>query len=169
MWRKKAKTPRDYFDEYSKLFLSYTDQQLVDAFNGQVQLLAWNIARSAYLWALQNSFDVRGIDYSIIGNPSNVSYANYVHLIGMKLYLVKDLPVSELQTLLDEWARLCRPGIVKDKPQVVKVYEVDQFNSHPSLHVRSAIPGYGIQMSLPIRDVMNCIIKHRKTETHGNK
>jgi hypothetical protein len=63
--------------------------ELIEAFNKQVGVNAWVLARGAYLFALRDEFESRGIDCSVIGDKRNVCTAKRVKLDGKRLTLEK--------------------------------------------------------------------------------
>ena len=152
LYKIKNREPQ-YCDQYRKELDSFSEEELVDAFNEKVSSAMRNEGHIEYLKVVRDSLANLGIDVSAIGD---VSEMNYIHLLDKEVKRVKDLPLNEIQKILDQWARLCRPGIVKDKPQVAEVYP------RGSLRVRSGIPGYGIQMELPIKDMIMGIIEWKR-------
>lgn len=150
-WKaEKVKTSCNFRDEYYKSFERLSDQEIVQRFNGQVQVPAWNVARSGYLWALRDSLESRKIDYSSCGNKKSMSYRNCVVLKSKKLYRVVDLPIEEIQKLLETWAERSRPGILIDLPLV---YDINRNNDE--IRVRSGVPGFGIRMNLKIKELIS--------------
>jgi hypothetical protein len=81
---------------YSKRLSAYSDEELVERFNGQVGVTVWVGARGRYLHALRLEFDRRGIDYSCV-DKGGLSLRRKVKLVGKKLKIApgqKKLPAK---------------------------------------------------------------------------
>ncbi len=65
-----------------------SDTELVQKFNREVGITGWTSTRSAYLAALRNSFEKRGIDYSAVGDGNALSLKQQVVLNNMKLEII---------------------------------------------------------------------------------
>jgi hypothetical protein len=72
----------NYFTEFQKLFEEYSDDQLIEAFNGQVYNSGSGSARMSYLSAIRDAFNRRGYDYSAIGDEKSMSYMHLVKLVN---------------------------------------------------------------------------------------
>ena len=73
-------TWKEYYIEFKSRLESYSDDELIQVFNGQVRIRAFGIARSAHLKAIRDEFDQREFDYSAIGDDTMMSYAHKVQL-----------------------------------------------------------------------------------------
>jgi len=78
----------EYYQYFKKDLVKLTNDELVNRFNREVGIRAFGIARQGYLWALEEEFDKRKIDYSNIGNNKSISYKYVVFLKGKKLYCI---------------------------------------------------------------------------------
>ena len=68
-------------------FKQKSDEELVKNFNKEVGICAPVTARFAYLFAIRDELEGRGIDCSIIGDKRSVCSVNRVRLGGKKLVL----------------------------------------------------------------------------------
>jgi hypothetical protein len=59
---------------------SWTDQELVSAFNRETSIIAWTTSRQVHLLALFKSFQKRGIDTQVIETPSGFSFKRKVEM-----------------------------------------------------------------------------------------
>ena len=75
-----SKTPDKEWD-----FSEYSDEQLVERFNGDVGKPGWVAARGRFHHALFSEFRKRGIDFSCIQSGDSISLARKVRLVGKKL------------------------------------------------------------------------------------
>lgn len=57
-----------------------SEEELVEAFNHEVGNPGWVSARGEYLFALQEEFGKREIDFSAIGDKTRMSVANKIGL-----------------------------------------------------------------------------------------
>lgn len=76
----------ELFEEYFSKFDSFSDKEIVEAFNGQVGNQGSGTAKMSYLRAIKSQFEKRNFDFSEVGNNQKMSYRNKVHLKGKKLY-----------------------------------------------------------------------------------
>jgi hypothetical protein len=72
---------RDLYEEFRDRFRASTDQELIDAFNREVDKAGWVSARGAYLAALQDEFTARGFDFSAIGSQRALSLRRKIRLV----------------------------------------------------------------------------------------
>jgi hypothetical protein len=79
------KTPTDFFEVFKQRFSTYSNQELVNAFNEEVGNPGWVGARGAYLSALHREFKIRNIDYSEIGDDEGLSLRHKVYLKDNRL------------------------------------------------------------------------------------
>lgn len=75
-------------EEFRNSLREMSDQELA-AFNREVGNRGWTSSRGAYLAALQDEFDRRGIDYSAIGDKNGISFANKIRLAKKKVVIEK--------------------------------------------------------------------------------
>ena len=68
----------DYFNVFTERLSSYTDLEIIAAFNREVENPGWNSARAAYLAAIRKHFDLREIDITAIENNNSISYAKKI-------------------------------------------------------------------------------------------
>lgn len=76
------KTPHDYYTDFESRFGSFSNQQLIDAFNMEVGNMGWGNARAQFLAALHNELHKRQLDYSAIGDIESISFKEKVELLG---------------------------------------------------------------------------------------
>ena len=76
---------RDFYEEFRTKFIGLSNKDLIQAFNREVGNPGWTSARAAYLTALHQEFEDRGLDYSLIGNKTKLSFAKRVKLVGNKI------------------------------------------------------------------------------------
>lgn len=74
------KYQNDYFREYIERFSTYSDLEIVAAFNGQVGNGGWGTARAAYLSAIRHELDRRHINRDDVSTENSTSYAERVSL-----------------------------------------------------------------------------------------
>jgi hypothetical protein len=77
--------PQKNYKEYKERFSDMSDEQLIDAFNREVNNIGWTSSRAFYLVALQEEFENRNYDYSEIGDKEGLSLKNKIKLIGKKV------------------------------------------------------------------------------------
>ena len=70
----------DYFREYLERFSTYTDLEIVAAFNRQTGNGGWGTARAAYLTAIRHELDRRNINSDDVSGENSISYAERVSL-----------------------------------------------------------------------------------------
>lgn len=70
----------DYFREYTERFLTFSDLEIVAAFNGQVDNGGWGTARAAYLTAIRHELDRRNINRDDVSTENSISFAERVSL-----------------------------------------------------------------------------------------
>lgn len=70
----------DYFREYIERFSTYTDLEIVAAFNSQVGNRGWCTAKSGFLSAIRYELDRRNINRDDVSTENSTSYAERVSL-----------------------------------------------------------------------------------------
>jgi len=83
-----TKSQKELFDEYNQRMDSSSDEDVVEAFNGQVGNQGSGMAKMAYLSALRAQLTKRKIDFSAVGNSESMSYAYKVILKGKKIFIL---------------------------------------------------------------------------------
>lgn len=75
------------YSKFQKRFKAMSDEELVEAFNGDVGKPVWITARAQFHSALRGEFDNRGFDYSSIGSIEKGSFdiGHKIELIGKKI------------------------------------------------------------------------------------
>ena len=87
---KNKNVPQELFEEFNLRFDSYSDEEMVKAFNGQVGNQGSGTAKMSFLRAIRSQMIKRKIDFSEIGDEKSMSYANKVVLKGKKLHTIDD-------------------------------------------------------------------------------
>lgn len=77
----------EYYNEFKARQEKYSDKELIEAFNGQVNINAWGTARASYLSAIHKEFDDRNFDYSSIGDESSLSFKNKISIQGKTIFI----------------------------------------------------------------------------------
>lgn len=78
------------YKEYKERFGIMSDDELVNAFNSEVGNAGWTSARSAYLAALHEEFELRGYDFSKIGNKEELSFRHKIKIVNKKVIVVDE-------------------------------------------------------------------------------
>lgn len=81
------KSGKELFEEYMEQMDSYSDAELVEAFNRQVGNPGWGSARASYGSAIRAQLNKRNIDYSEVGDDKSISYKSKVILKDKKLHI----------------------------------------------------------------------------------
>jgi hypothetical protein len=79
------KTGNEYFVEFREQLESYTDDELIDRFNDEVNNGGSGTARFSFLAALHHEFIRRGFDYSEIGDANSISFKHKVTLENKRI------------------------------------------------------------------------------------
>lgn len=66
------KTAQGFYEEFLARFKTFTDPELIDAFNDEVGKQGWVSARGSYLAALHDDFMHRGFDFSAVGDMNSL-------------------------------------------------------------------------------------------------
>ena len=74
--------PNLRYEQFKQRMENYSDEELVEAFNGQVGNPGSGSAKVDFLSAIHDEFKERGYDYSAIGNEEALSFARKVKLVG---------------------------------------------------------------------------------------
>ena len=78
-------TWEEYHIEFMKSLENESDLELVHHFNKSTGIRAFGVARSAYLSALRKQFEIRGFDFSMIGDDFGWSFKRKIRLYKGKL------------------------------------------------------------------------------------
>ena len=92
---------KDFKTEFKMRFEANSDQELVNAFNSQVENHGSGSAKMAFLSALREELNKRSIDFSSVGDERSMSYANCVVLKGKKMCLLDELTFEEVAKIAD--------------------------------------------------------------------
>ena len=103
-------------NEYRERFKAMSEEELIEAFNGDVGNPGWVSARALFHYALREEFDNRGIDYLDIGNKNSFSWKNKIKLIGKKIIKLNMDDLNE--TKQEEWEITFIPTLPKRKKAV---------------------------------------------------
>lgn len=71
---------KNLVEEFRVRFSEMSLEQVVDAFNLEVGKMGWGNARASYLGALHEALELRGVDYSAIGDAKSLSFRERVAL-----------------------------------------------------------------------------------------
>ena len=69
-----------YYQDFRQRFSQMSEEELIEAFNREVGNPGWVSVRGEYLFALQEEFARREIDFSAIGDETRMSLANKIGL-----------------------------------------------------------------------------------------
>lgn len=69
-----------YSEEFTARFNTYSDNEIISAFNCEVGKQGWGTARAAFLCSIHDEFDRRNFDYSSIGSKEYLSFKNPIRL-----------------------------------------------------------------------------------------
>jgi hypothetical protein len=76
-----------YFKEYQDRLNGFSDEQLISAFNIEVDNKGWGTARGSYLVAIHKEFIKRNLDFSLIGNLDELSFKYKIFIKDRKIFL----------------------------------------------------------------------------------
>ena len=76
-----------YKDEVIKRLQEMSDEELIAAFNREVDQRGWGSSRATFLWALSREFDRRNFDCSAIRNETGTSLVK-ITLVDNKILKV---------------------------------------------------------------------------------
>jgi len=85
----KTYTFKECYARFMESFKEKCDGELIEAFNKEVGVNAFVVAKGAYLFAIKDELERRGINCSVIGGKHSVCTANRIKLEGKKLLLEK--------------------------------------------------------------------------------
>jgi hypothetical protein len=93
------KTGKDYFVEFQERFEKYSDEEILDVFNSQVndtgRVYGAATAAISYRAALRHEFIRRGFDYSAIGDSASLSFRDKIRLENRTILKIKPREVNE--------------------------------------------------------------------------
>lgn len=67
-----------YFEEYTNLLSSFSDNEIISTFNKEVGNSGWGTARASFLAVIHVEFIKRGFDYSAIGDEKCLTFDNHI-------------------------------------------------------------------------------------------
>lgn len=85
---------QNYFEEYKVIFSTYTDSQIITAFNTEIGVSGWGTARASFLSAIHAEFERREINYAEIGDEKSLSFQNFICLEGKKVVVVNEKSIQ---------------------------------------------------------------------------
>ena len=80
------------YEQYTKSFDKFTDQEIIAAFNTEAGNCGWGTARASYLGALHKQLDKRKFDYAEIGDKGSMSLKSKIKLEGKVIKTITDPP-----------------------------------------------------------------------------
>lgn len=86
----KGNLSQKLFEEYQLRFDSFTDEEIIEAFNSQVGNGGTGTAKMTYLRAIRSQLIKRNIDFSEVGDERTMSYKRKVNLNGKKIVIVEN-------------------------------------------------------------------------------
>jgi len=89
------KSTQDYFNEFKKRFENLSDEEIVDAFNSQVNGGGSGSAPMGYRAALHHEFIHRGYEYSVISDSDGLSFKNKVKLENNQIITIQPNKIDE--------------------------------------------------------------------------
>ena len=113
----------DFKKEYKIRFEKYSDQEVIDAFNSQVENQGSGTAKMAFVSAIKEAIIDRSIDFSSVGDSLSMSYANCVVLKGKKLCILDELSFLEIEKIADTWMKKESPAMLLDNAKLTKIDE----------------------------------------------
>ena len=112
---------KDFKNEYKRRFEKYSDREVIDAFNSQVENQGSGTAKMAFLAAIKESIIERSIDFSSVGDRTTMSYANCVVLKDKKMYVLDELSFLDVEKLADTWMKKESPAMLLYNAKLTKV------------------------------------------------
>lgn len=112
---------KDLKTEFKTRFESNSDQELISAFNSQVDNHGSGSAKMAFLGALKEELNKRSIDYSSVGDARSMSYANCVVLKDNKMCLLEELTFEEVVKIADTWMKKEVPSMLYDNAKLTRI------------------------------------------------
>ena len=114
---------KDLKTEFKTRFGSNSDQELISAFNSQVDNHGSGSAKMAFLGALKAELIKRSIDYSSVGDARSMSYANCVVLKDKKMFVLDELTFEEVAKIADTWMKKEAPSMLYDNAKLTRIYQ----------------------------------------------
>ena len=111
----------DFKKEYKRRFEKYSDQEVIDAFNSQVENQGSGTAKMAFLAAIKEAIIERSIDFSSVGDRTTMSYANCVVLKDKKMYVLDELSFLDVEKIADTWMKKESPAMLLYNAKLTKV------------------------------------------------
>ncbi len=113
---------KDFKNEFKMRFEAYSDQELINAFNSQVENHGSGVAKMAFLSALKEELNKRSIDFSSVGDVMSMSYANCVVLKDKKMCLLDELTFNEVDKIADTWMKKEVPSMLYDNAKLTRIH-----------------------------------------------
>jgi hypothetical protein len=114
---------KDLKTEFKKRFESNSDQELINAFNSQVENHGSGSAKMAFLSALREELNKRSIDFSSVSNAASMSYANCAVLKDKKMCLLDELTFEEVAKIADTWMKKEAPSMLYDNAKLTRIHQ----------------------------------------------
>lgn len=76
---------QNYYIQYCERLSKNTEDELISTFNEEVGNSGWGTARASFLSAIHNEFEIRGFDYSLVGNKESLSFSKPILLYENKI------------------------------------------------------------------------------------
>ena len=102
----------DFKNEYKIRFEKHSDQEVIDAFNSQVENQGSGTAKMAFLATIKESIIERSIDFSSVGDNASMSYANCVVLKDKKMCVLDEFSFLEIEKMSDAWMKKESPAML---------------------------------------------------------
>jgi len=114
---------KDLKTEFKTRFESNSDQELINAFNSQVENHGSGSAKMAFLSALREELNKRSIDFSSVGDEKSMSYSKCVVLKDKKMCLLDELTFNEVDKIADAWMKKEVPSMLYDNAKLTRIHE----------------------------------------------
>jgi len=111
----------DFKNEYKIRFETYSDQEVIDAFNSQVENQGSGTAKMAFVSAIKEAIIDRSIDFSSVGDITTMSYANCVVLKDKKMCVLDELSFLEIEKMADTWMKKEAPSMLLYNAKLTKI------------------------------------------------
>lgn len=79
---------QNYYNQYCERLSKNTEDELISTFNQEVGNSGWGTARASFLSAIHNEFEIRGFDYSLVGDRRSLSFNKPILLYENKIIVV---------------------------------------------------------------------------------
>lgn len=113
----------DFRNEYRIRFEKYSDQEVIDAFNSQVENQGSGAAKMAFLAVIKEAIIERSIDFSSVGDSASMSYSNCIVLKDKKMSVLDELSFLEIEKMADTWMKKESPAMLLYNAKLTKIDE----------------------------------------------